>query len=98
MDDTQRPPHEAPSNPQETDMTHPSAGDNFYGICGVAAALIVAVALGLPALNAPASDEQAVSQPVPVAAAERPVRAAAEAVEHPRADLPQPATSDAYGG
>lgn len=77
-------------------MTQTTARDNFYGICGVAAALIVAVAVGMPALKAPSADEQAASQPAPATAA-GPVRSAAESVVRPLAQLLQPGTTAGYG-
>ena len=76
-------------------MNTPQPRDDFYGICGVAAALILALALGVPAFTGSADDHQAAARPAPATGA---ARSTVEAVVRPLAQLLQPGTTAAYGG
>ncbi|MFO1326544.1 MAG: hypothetical protein U1F56_04230 [Rubrivivax sp.] len=79
-------------------MNSPRNRDDFFGICGIAAALILALALGVPALMGQPADELIVVRQAPAMMASGPARSAAEAVMRTLAQLLQPDNASAYGG
>lgn len=72
-------------------MNTTPARDDFYRICSVAAALIVAVAVAVPSGKDGAADTQARAQTAPVATV-------VESALQPVAQRLQPTSASAYGG
>ena len=71
-------------------MNQPDARDPFYSICGVVSVLLIAAAIGVPALWG-SSDHNVSAQ------AQQPIRTQAETVLSPVTQRLQPATVSGFG-
>ena len=79
-------------------MNTAPARDHFFGICGVGVVLILAVALGVPALNGGVNPSQAATPAVQTATTQARLRANVESAMRPVVQLLQPFTAAAFGG
>lgn len=76
-------------------MKRPDARDPFYSICGVVTVLLVAAAVGVPALWG--SSGHNVSARATPAQVQQPIRTQAETVLSPVTQRLQPATISGFG-
>lgn len=78
-------------------MTSTTTRDDFYSICGAAAALILAVALGVPAVNEASVDARQAARQAPTPEAAELARSAFDPAAQPAAPLLQPSPASARG-